>query len=119
MTGKGKEFGGGGIFFQVSDYIFGNNFVFLAIFIISILFISMLIYKKKRNMLLILILILINPQLSIYHKYYDPLFIVIFILLFDKSNLIKEGFLDKKMIAVLFVFYIFFNLSYFVKNYYI
>ena len=46
-----------------------------------------------------------NPQLSIYHRYYDPLIILSFLLFFDKGAFLKDM-IDKKMIyIILFILY--------------
>ena len=57
-----------------------------------------------------------NPQLSIYHRYYDPLIILSFLLFFDKGAFLKDM-IDKKMIYIIFIYTLFFNILYILKNY--
>ena len=98
------EYTGGGIFFKLSYFLFGNEYFFLLISFFSIVFILHYFKHDFNNFYLFLILIFSNPQLSIYHKYYDPLLILLFFLLvnfkFDIKNFIKE-----KLIFNIYVFY--------------
>ena len=88
------EFTGGGIFFKLSNYLFGNNILFFIICFLSFVIILNLIIKDKSNLILFLLLIIANPQYTIYHKYYDPFLIILFTTLFNvtsKKNLIFEN----------------------------
>ena len=76
------EYTGGGIFFQISNFIFKNNIFFYIICLLAI-YIFLIKYSNFNNLLLILVLIFSNPQLTIYHKYFDPLTIILFLTLFD------------------------------------
>jgi hypothetical protein len=68
---------GGGIFFKTSYYLFENNYLFYLISYISLLFLCLILSNKFENYLIFLLILLSNPQISIYHKYYDPFLIVI------------------------------------------
>ena len=68
---------GGGVFFKISFYIFGNNVLFYFISFISILVILFIIENKFHNILVFILIFLSNPQISVYHKYYDPLVIIL------------------------------------------
>jgi len=96
------EYTGGGIFLHASNLIFENNILFYFVSLFSIIFIYKLCIKKFDNLILILIIFLSNPQLSIYHKYYDPLvFFLIFTLFkidFDKS------FFKLKNILIIYIY---------------
>ena len=74
---------GGGIFLQTSNFIFENNYFFYAISTISFIVILNLFKINKINILIIFLLLLSNPQYTIYHKYYDPLMLILFTLLFE------------------------------------
>ena len=78
------SFTGGGIFFKLSNYLFNNNYIFYLISFISILLVSFISIKNFDNLIIIFLLIISNPQVSIYHKYFDPL---IMIILFSILNL--------------------------------
>tara|TARA_Y100000768_G_scaffold324774_1_gene261576 strand:+ start:1730 stop:2977 length:1248 start_codon:yes stop_codon:yes gene_type:complete len=78
---------GGGIFYHFSQYIFGNNFFLFIIF-----FLSIFLFKASKlidldNILLFFCLILYNLQVSIYHKYFDPLLLFIFLFLMSKNEI--------------------------------
>ncbi len=60
-----------------------------------------LCYKSRNNFLIILLLILGNPQLEIYHKYYDPMLLIMFFTLF---NINFDNQLLKKRIPILYTF---------------
>ena len=75
---------GGGIFFHLSNNFFSNNLILFLVFIISIYVFKATGLLNFQNLLIFLCLILYNLQISIYHKYYDPL--LLFIILFLTSN---------------------------------
>jgi len=110
------EFGGGGFFYYLSNYLTKDVYLFLGISCISLIFILLIVNKKINNLILIIILIIMNPQLSIYHKYYDPLVLLIF-LLFISNEILKKKLIENKTIIILFLYTLFFNLSYVLKNY--
>ena len=106
------EYTGGGIFFKLSYYLFNNNILFLFISLISILTILNYFKHNFNNILLFVILVVSNPQLTIYHKYYDPLLLFLFFLFFDFkqpfNKLINTGLIKK-----IYIFYIcFLSLSF-------
>ncbi|MFL2853722.1 MAG: hypothetical protein ACJZ5W_03400 [Candidatus Pelagibacter sp.] len=78
---------GGGIFYHISQYIFGNNFLLFAVFSFSIFLFKESKLFSLNNFLLFSCLILYNLQLSIYHKYFDPLLLFIFLFLLDKIQI--------------------------------
>ena len=111
------NFTGGGIFFKLSYFIFNNNYLFYLISITSLIVIGVTFKFNSNNILLFLILILSNPQLTIYHKYYDPLLIVLYFLLFEFKFDIRKV-INNKYIYNIYFFYIIFlaiNLS---RNFY-
>ena len=85
---------GGGFFYKLSNILFQNNYLFFIISIFSILYIYSILKKKFNNSLIFFLIILFTPQLTIYHKYYDPLILVIFMTLINFD--IKKHFFDKK-----------------------
>jgi len=106
---------GGGFFFQMSNYIFNNNYLF---FIFCFLSISLIFYLSRLNLnnfLLILFLILSNIQNSIYHKYYEPMVIIIFFTLFKGVE--SETFFKNKInLFYIYFFSLFFILTRILKN---
>lgn len=89
------SFTGGGIFLHLSLF-FDNKVLFYIICFFSLFFIYLLGKNSLNNSLILIILILINPQLTIYHKYYDPLVLIVFFLLIN-INMKKLNFDLKKM----------------------
>ncbi len=109
------EFTGGGIFFKGSNIIFGGNLIFYLISFISIFLVYILFNARNNyNNLIILILIMLsNPQLSIYHKYYDPLLIFLFFTLFEFK--INKNFFTTGNIILMNLFYLTFLVLNFIK----
>ena len=108
------NFTGGGVFFQISNFLFGNNTFF---YIISLISLTVLIYfsnKKFENLLIFLILILSNIQNTIYHKYYDPLILILFFTIINTSLNLK--FLRENNIYLVFIFYFIFIFMRVMKN---
>ena len=107
------EIGGGGIFFKMSNFLFGNNYLFYFFIFITFLFLYELT-KNFQNFLLLLCLLLSNPQYSIYHKYFDPLILIIWFLLFIKKGNFQKNYFKKENILILYLFYLtFICLNYF------
>ena len=101
-----SEYTGGGIFFRLSFLLFDNKYFFFAVSFISIILIFNIIKLNFNNILLFLVLILSNPQLTIYHKYYDPLLLILFFLFFE-FNFSKEKIFSKKILYNIYIFYSF------------
>ena len=109
-------FTGGGIFFLASNYIFDNNYLFylVALFAYFIFFVKFFNYN---NLSIIILLIITNPQLTIYHKYYDPLLVFLFFTIFDFG--IKKEYFNIKNISLWYLFYMLLISISFYKMYYI
>jgi hypothetical protein len=85
---------GGGVFFILSNLIFNNNYLF---YIGSFFFISFVLYISSlsfNNFFLLTLLIVSNIQNTIYHKYYEPLILIMFFTLIKFPEV--ENFLKKK-----------------------
>ena len=109
------DFTGGGVFFQLSNFFFKNNYFFYFISFISL----MLLYHFSKNsfedFLLFFILIISNVQNTIYHKYYDPLIMILFLTLI-KNPLNHIFFKDKNKVFYIYLFYFIFIFMRIVKN---
>jgi len=77
------HFTGGGIIYKLSNLLFNNNFFLYFFSFIGFLLIFILCINNKNNFLLVLLVILGNPQLEIYHKYYEPMLLIMFFTLFN------------------------------------
>ena len=87
------SFTGGGIFFILSNLLFNNNYLF---YIGSFFFIGFVVYIASlniNNFFLLTLLIVSNIQNTIYHKYYEPLILIMFFTLIQYpkvENLLKK-----------------------------
>ena len=95
-----NNFTGGGIIFKASNIILRNNYILYAFSLIGLLLMCHLSYKSLNNFLLIFLIFLNNPQLEVYHKYYDPMLLIFFFTLFDLN--IKKFLLEKKVLIIYF-----------------
>ncbi len=112
------KYTGGGVFFQLSQFLFDNNFLF---FLVSLFSISLLLFFSKasiNNFFIVFLLILSNIQMTIYHKYYEPFVLIIFFLLFKKINF-QNFFNNKHSILYLYLYSILFVVLRIAKNYFI
>lgn len=72
------ELSGGGIILHIANFIFQNNLIFYILLPLFFYFlIKLVLIKKFKNYIIILILLLLTPQYHIFHKYYDPLIIIL------------------------------------------
>ncbi len=110
------NFTGGGIFFQLSQYVFGNNILFYLISLISLIVLVFLCQGSINNFLIFALLIVSNIQNTIYHKYYDPLILILFFSLMN-TPLTIQFFNRKKIFYYLYSFYVIFICLRLFKNY--
>ena len=99
---------GGGIFYHVSQYIFGNNSILFLVFFLSIFLLKVSKLISLNNFLLFSCLILYNLQVSIYHKYFDPLLLFIFLFLLERIEIKSQrSFLNiTKNYYILYLFFL-------------
>ena len=102
---------GGGIFYNLSNYFFGNNYFLFFVSFISFILLSNLFYKNFENILLFICLLLSNPQLTIWQANHSPTIFVLILLLFN-INFLKSSFNIKNIIIIYlyFILYILVNL---------
>ena len=79
---------GGGVFYHISSTLFSNNYLLFSVFFLSIFLFKSANLINLDNIIIFVCLILYNLQISIYHKYFDPLilFVYLFLLSFNKDN---------------------------------
>ena len=112
------EYTGGGVFFHLSNFFFKNNYLFYIISIISLSFVMYLCKLNTKNSLFFFILILTNIQNTVYHKYYEPLLLIVFFTIFKDVS--AESFLKKKRnILGIYALSVFFIVTKIYKNYYL
>jgi len=98
------NYSGGGIFFKLSYFFFKNNYLFYFISFISILIILPLLFQNKINLLIFFLILLNNPQYTIYHKYFDPFFLIAFFMIFKFELDIDKIKINKKFLIIFFYF---------------
>lgn len=99
------SFTGGGIFLHFS-LLFNNMILFSIISFFSLMFVYLLGKNSLNNSMILVIFFLINPQLTIYHKYYDPLVLIVFFLLININ--MKNLNFDYKKLSILYFHSLFF-----------
>ena len=104
------SYSGGGIILHLSNLLISNNLIFYMFSFFSIfILLKICNIDFSNNLLIIIILLLITPQYHIFHKYYDPLVIILFLTLMNiKINLEKF-----KSLNFLLTFFMFYFLLYF------
>jgi len=106
------NFTGGGIIYKLSNILFNNNYLLFFFSFLGFLLLFNLCYKQINNFILILLIILGNPQLEIYHKYYDPMLLVMFFTLF---NISFDSQLLKNRIVIFYAFSFLFLIANFMR----
>jgi len=106
-----NEYTGGGIFFKLFYVLLDTKYIFFTVVFISLFYVFNLSNFKFDNFLLIMILILSNPQITVYHKYYDPLLLILFFSLFKIDINFKNLEKFKNKILIFFYFLIFLIIS--------
>jgi hypothetical protein len=106
------NFTGGGIIYKLSNIIFVNNYFFYLFSFLGFLLIFELSYKNLNNFLIIFLIFLSNPQLEIYHKYYEPILLIIFFTLF---NFNFNRLILKKRIIIFYIYNLFFLIANFFR----
>ncbi len=110
---------GGGIFLHSSKFFFNNNILFFfSIPIFLYIIFKFAYYEKIQNSIIFLLLFILTPQYHIFHKYYDPLVLIIGFTILDLG--IKKDFFNNKInIFFLFGFYLSYYLISWINYYYI
>ena len=96
--------------------LFKNNFIFYFFSFLSIGLILFFSKKNLNNILIFIILIVSNIQNTIYHKYYDPLLMILLFTLMN-TDLSKAFFRKKINLIYPYIFYLIFILMRIIKNY--
>ena len=108
---------GGGIALHASNFVLNNNLIFYIFYIISAFLILKVIFLDKlNNFLIFFILMLITPQYHIFHKYYDPLVIILISTVINFQK-IPKLYKEINFILILYGFYISLNLLHLINNY--
>ena len=106
---------GGGFFFQLSQILLNNNIILFFVCFFSITTFLYMLKLEFNNFLIFIIMVLTNVQNSIYHKYYEPMIVIIFFTLFANLNF-RNFFKNKRSLLVLYVYSLGFILLRLIKN---
>ena len=112
------NFTGGGVFFQLSNFFFNNNYFFYLISFISLMLLGNFSRNNINNFLVFFLLILSNIQNTIYHKYYDPIILILFFTLII-NPLNYKFFENRNRIYFVYIFYLIFIFMKIIKNNYL
>ena len=85
---------GGGVFFISSYLLFDNNYLFYIGSFFFIGFVAYIASLNLNNLFLLILIVISNIQNTIYHKYYEPMILIIFFTLIKYPGV--ESFLKKK-----------------------
>ena len=109
---------GGGIFLHLSNIVFENNILFLTLIpFFTFFIIKLIIIDFYKNITILSLIVISIPQYTVYHKYLDPLIII---LAFTLMNFrVNKDFFYKKFIFFTFIFYTAYYVISFVNNYYL
>ena len=106
---------GGGIFYNLSNFLFQNDYLLFLLCFITYLYLLKIFTTNKANLIIFLCLVLSNPQITIWQANFSPtLFIVIFLLFsgfIDKNNLKY-----KNLIISYFYFFSYLLLNLLIRN---
>ena len=89
--------------FHISNFLFDKNIFLYFVSFFSILLIVKISRYDKKNLFLFFLILFSNPQLTIYHKYYDPLFWVLILFLMN-IELNLEKIFNLKNILIFYIF---------------
>jgi hypothetical protein len=106
---------GGGVFFVISNFLFGNNYLF---FLSAFFFIGFFVYIASlnwNNFFLLSLIVISNIQNTIYHKYYEPMVIIVFFTLLSQVD--SESFLKKRYLIYFYLLSFIFILMRIIKLY--
>ncbi len=106
---------GGGIFFKISNLVFGNNILFFLVSFTSLYIIFKINKDFSKVVLILILLFLYNLQFTIYMKYYDPLLIFLIIFLLDQK-IIKRFFEKKFFLEKIYSFFILIYFLYLIRH---
>lgn len=105
---------GGGFFYNISKYLFNNDYLFYLINFFVFLLIGKAIFANKKNSLLFVCLILSNPQVTIWQANFSPTIFLLILLLFS-IDFIKKNF-DLKRLFFIYLYFASYLIVNFAKN---
>ena len=95
---------GGGFFLKLSILVFDNNYLFLLSSLIGLIIILELILENKENVFLFLIFIFGFSAYIIFQKYYEPMFLFVFLFMM-RSKIINKIFKKTNNCYLLYLYF--------------
>ena len=94
---------GGGVFYKIFIFILKNKILFFCSSFIGIYFILFFSEKNIKNIFIsILILSTFTTGFFVFQKYFEPMFLILFLIYFDKSKIIIS--IEKNNFIYIFYF---------------
>tara|TARA_Y100000590_G_scaffold449594_1_gene587994 strand:+ start:1918 stop:3171 length:1254 start_codon:yes stop_codon:yes gene_type:complete len=94
---------GGGFILKLSLILLGNNFLFYISSIFGLVMLSYLAKNNLNNLILILLILFGYSGATVFQKYFEPIFIIIFFLLIH-SKISSDFFKNNKNILYLYIY---------------
>ena len=109
---------GGGFFYKVSYFIFNNNLIFMISSLLGIITSYVLIKLEPKFFYALVIINLMNLNYVVFQKYFEPLFLIIVMILF-KNFLVSNILMNVKNVLVfyglMFLYFVVAYINYFNK----
>lgn len=102
---------GGGFFYNLSNLIFGNNFLLFTICFFITLYLTKIFKENPKNLILFFVLLFSNPQLTLWQANYSPTIFILLYLIFDLQ--LDENKINRKFIIFQYLYF----LGYLIANY--
>ena len=103
---------GGGFFIKLNNIFFED---YLKYIILAILLFSLVVYYSRKNFIdsfiTIILLISFSSAAFIYQKYFEPMYLIVFILLYDKEMITN---LLKNKLSFIYLYFLIYWILYFV-----
>ena len=109
---------GGGFFIKSSIIFFDNLIFFFLTSFIGLLFVGLICFENKINIFFFLILIFGFSSNVIFQKYYEPLFLILFFLLYQ-TNLTYKIIVNKTKIFLFHIYFLFYLIAAIFNNYFL
>ena len=99
---------GGGIFIKLSSILNNNFIIYFASYLGALL---LIINFNKINLSVYICFIIMFPFFNIYQKYYDPLLLIVILILTENNFFQKNLKQNKYNINIIFIYYFFYLVS--------
>ena len=94
---------GGGFILKLSLILLDNNFLFYVSSIFGLVMLSYLAKSNLNNLVLILLILFGYSATTVFQKYFEPIFIIVFFLLIN-TKISSDFFKNNKNILYLYIY---------------